>query len=1232
MSDFVHLHLHSEYSLLDGACRIADIPRRAKECSHSAVAITDHGVMYGAVAFYNACKAEGIKPIIGCEVYLARRTRYDREYAEDSSSYHLVLLCKNEIGYKNLIHMVTVAFEEGFYSKPRIDMELLEKHHEGLIALSACLGGFIPSAIMKGDYDSAREHAMRMHSLFGEDYYLELQDHGLEEQKGVNAQIVRLSRELSIPLVATNDAHYLRRSDADSQAVLMCIQTNSVITDGRPIGFETDEFYYKSTEEMEDLFSYLDSEALGSPIENTVKIAEKCNFDFDFSKIYLPAFTAPQGQSSAEYLKKLACEGLLHRVNSGRIIYDEKHGEEEYTNRLSYELSVIFKMGYEDYFLIVADFVGYAKKNSIPVGPGRGSGAGSLVAFLLGITDLDPLRFDLLFERFLNPERVSMPDFDIDFCYNRRDEVIDYVRSRYGSDHVAQIITFGTMAARAVIRDVGRALGMSYTDVDAVAKAIPHALDMTLDMALKSSKELKEMYEDSDKVKRLVDTAMALEGMPRHASTHAAGVVITDRPVSEYVPLATNGGILVTQFDMDTVAKLGLLKFDFLALRYLTIISDTEKQIREALPEFSVENLPLDDKATYELISSGNTDGIFQLESAGMRQVLTQLRPDGIEDIISVISLYRPGPMDSIPKYIENRRNKGKTSYKTDLLAPILDVTYGCMVYQEQVMQVCRTVAGYSFGRADLVRRFMAKKDTAKMEKERAVFVEGAANNGISEQVANELFDEMSSFASYAFNKSHAAAYAIISYRTAYLKSHYPSEYMAALLTSVMGNSTKTAEYVAEATRYGIRLLPPNINESTANFHAISKGDDRYIRFGLLALKNLGEGFIERIIAERRGKPFESFEDFVSRMYAKDMNKRQLEALIKSGAFDDLGVFRSKLLVSYEKIIDHYQVLGRTNVSGQLDMFSMLGEGGQPSSGFAFPDIPELTLREKLRLEKECAGIYFSGHMLEDYSRHIEKISPAKIGEILESFTEGGEKIFSDKQTITICATVTRRQLKMTKAGAQMAFVTFEDRYGEMEGIIFPKVLDEVKYMLSEESAVGVVGQISVRDEEAPKILVETMFLLDDNLHFGESSFLPGENHPQKKAVISDAEKKAPAKTETNLINDGTVYRVKGAKAPPPVAGSGIISPKPTAKTETPAGAASPSKVFLRVEKTDMSDTGFRKAENLVEIFSDGTAQVIFYDKSQKEYRRIGNLRLYASPFVIDELKSVLGQDNVVVK
>ncbi len=1207
MSDFVHLHLHSEYSLLDGACRVTDIPRRAKECGHTAAAITDHGVMYGAVAFYNACKAEGIKPIIGCEVYLSRRTRFDKSHGEDNASYHLVLLVKNETGYRNLIYMVTKAFTEGFYAKPRIDMELLEAHHEGLIALSACLAGAVPRYLADGRYEEARAHAAKMKELFGEDYYLELQDHGMEEQKEINRGLIRLSHELSIPMAATNDVHYLKRSDADNQAILMCIQTNNVITDGRPIGFETDEFYYKTTDEMEKLFGYLDGDPLGSPLANTQIIADKCRFDFDFSKLYLPAFHPEDGSSPADYLRTLAERGLKRHLEGGRIVYTDKHPESEYRERIEYELSVIIKMGYDEYFLIVQDFVGWAKAHGIPVGPGRGSGAGSLVAFLLGITDLDPLVFELLFERFLNPERVSMPDFDIDFCYNRRDEVIDYVRSRYGSDHVAQIITFGTMAARAVVRDVGRALGMSYADTDAVAKLIPRAMDVTLESALKSVKELREMAEDNPEIKRLLDISMALEGMPRHASTHAAGVVITDRPVSDYVPLSVNGDIPVTQFDMDTVAKLGLLKFDFLALRYLTILSDTERQIREYEPEFSLERLPLDDAPAYELISSGATDGIFQLESGGMRQMLTQLRPDCIEDIIAAISLYRPGPMDSIPKYIENRRKASELTYAVPQIAPILDVTYGCMVYQEQVMQVCRTVAGYTYGRADLVRRIMAKKKAEEMEKERAVFLTGARQNGVEETAAEQLFDEMSGFASYAFNKSHAAAYAILSYRTAYCKKHYPCEYLAALMTSVMGNAAKTAEYVAECNRFGIRILPPDINESGPYFRAYRSGNERYIRFGLLAIKSLGEGFINRVVRERAGRPFASFEDFVERMYAQDMNKRQAEALIKCGAFDSLGIYRSRLLLSYELIIDHNQERSRSNLSGQLDMFSAIGGDGMPArETFGYPDIPELTFRERLRLEKECAGTYFSGHMLEDYTRHIAQVQPDSIGDILSSFREeeGDGKLYADSQTVTLCAIVTRRQIKMTKKGDTMAFAVLEDRFGEIEAILFPKVLETVGHLFTEDAALIVTGRLSARDDEDPRLLCQSALALVDDAHYTDAAPMP-ERVYQKSAA-------GPA------APTATAHTAKSDPSAPPHPMS--------------APSAPPQKVFLRVEHADESDTGFRKALNLCSIFCDGNTEVIFFDKSASEYRKIRNLRLAASPFVLAELIALLGAENVVCK
>ena len=894
--DFVHLHLHSEYSLLDGACRIADIPKAAKAAGQSAVAITDHGVLYGAVAFYKACKAEGIQPIIGCEVYVAPRTRFDKDGRRDISGNHLVLLCKNQKGYENLIAMVSKSFTEGFYQKPRVDIELLKAHSEGLIALSACLAGFIPRAITGGDYTGAREHAKLLSDIFGKgNFYLELQDHGIPEQKEVNAELIKMAKDMELPLVATNDVHYLRKLDADNQAVMMCIQTGNTLADGKPIGFETDEFYFKSAAEMSALFR-----ETPEAITNTVEIAERCRFDFAFGNLYLPKIASEHGQPPRELLRAFTFRGLEDKIQKGYISF-ETYTKEEYVARAEYELSVIEQMGFTDYILIVRDYVNYAKEHGIAVGPGRGSGAGSLVNYLIGITDVDSLKFDLLFERFLNPERVSMPDIDVDFCYERRDEVIRYVSEHYGPEHVAQIVTFGTMAARAAIRDVGRALGMNYAEVDRVANLVPRELGVTLNDALKR-KELKELYESDANIARLLDTARALEGMPRHASTHAAGVVITDREVSSYVPLAVNGETVVTQFDMDTVAELGLVKFDFLGLRYLTIIDDAERLIREKDPNFDIRKIPFDDAETYKLISAGQTGGVFQLESKGMKQVLTQLCPDCIDDVIAAIALYRPGPMDSIPQYIERRHGRGRTEYKHPALERILSKTYGCIVYQEQVMQIFREIAGYSLGKADIVRRAMSKKKASVMEAERELFLAGAKERGMREADAAELFEDMASFASYAFNKSHAASYAVITYQTAYLKTHFMAEYYAALLTSVLGDFTKTAEYIGECNKARISVLPPDVNESISTFGTAGGK----IRFGLLALKGVGRLFVEQIIQNRKQNgPFISFEDFITRMGGYDLNKRQVESLIKSGAFDGLGVYRSQLLASYEKIIEN---------------------------------------------------------------------------------------------------------------------------------------------------------------------------------------------------------------------------------------------------------------------------------------------------------------------------------------
>ena len=1062
MQDFVHLHLHSEYSLLDGACRVRDIPKAAAAAGHSAVAITDHGVMYGAVAFFRACREVGVRPIIGCEVYVAPRSRFLKEGKSDSSGYHLILLCKNEVGYRNLVALVSASFTEGFYSKPRIDMELLEKHHEGLVALSACLAGYIPRMILLGNMKGAEEYALRMRELFGEDFYLEIQDHGIADEATVTKALITLSDKTGIPLVATNDVHYVKRTDADIQATMMCIQTNSVITDGRPLGFETDEFYYKSTAEMATLFSHI-----RGAMENTVKIAEKCNFSFTFGRVHMPTFPIPEGMTHRALLAAHTEEGFRSRIARGQI--DFSCGTEEaYRERIAYELSVIGNMGFDGYFLIVMDFIAYAKGQGIPVGPGRGSGAGSLVAYCVGITDIDPFRYGLLFERFLNPERVTLPDFDTDICYVRRDEVIAYVRRRYGEDRVAQIVTFGTLAARAAVRDVGRALGLPYAEVDAVAKLIPRGPRVLISQAL-LLKELREKYESSEVVKRLLDTAMALEGMPRHASTHAAGIVITEEPLAESLPLATNGDAIVTQYDMDTVAELGLVKFDLLGLRYITIIADAERAVRAHTPSFSIEDAPLDDPDTYALISSGKTDGVFQLESGGMRKLLMGMQPRTIFDITAAIALYRPGPMDSIPHYLACRDGKETPHYEVPELADILGDTEGCIVYQEQVMQIFRRLAGYSFARADIVRRAMSKKKGEVLDAELDGFVAGAVARGIPAEAARSIFERMHRFAEYAFNKSHAAAYATLSFRTAYLRAHYPKEYFAALLTSVLGDQTKTAQYVAEAAREGIALLPPDINESDKTFSVRGGG----IRFGLLALKGVGGPSVDAILAERSRGRFSSFRDFLDRMGSRELNRRQVEALIKSGAFDRLGAFRSQLLSSYEAMMDELADRQRANISGQIDIFSM---GGAPATAaeFSYPDIPELGLRELLTLEKESAGLYFSGHIVDDYKPELERHGCAPISEILDAFSENedGNERYSDGGKVTVGGMITRLVSKALKNGSSMSILTIEDRYGEIDAIAFEKTMERYRGELQVDCPVAVTGKISVREGQRPEIVV----------------------------------------------------------------------------------------------------------------------------------------------------------------
>lgn len=1166
MSDFVHLHLHSEYSLLDGACRIKDIPAVAKANGHDAVAITDHGAMYGAIEFYNACKNEGIKPIIGCEVYVAERSRFDKLAGTKPS--HLVLLCKDMTGYQNLIYMVSKGFTEGFYGKPRVDMELLREHHEGLIAMSACLSGKVSRLLLDGSYVEAREYALEMQALFGEEnFYIEIQNHGLSDQMRILPSLKRLSEETGIPMVATNDCHYLRRSDARTQATLVCIQTNNVITDGRPIGFETDEFYYKSSDEMRMLFGKYEG-----ALENTVRIAEKCNVEFEFDKLCLPTFPCPKGTTPTEHLRTLAYDGFEKKIADGKIIFD-CHTKEEYESRIEYELSVIDKMGYSEYFLIVQDYVMYAKNNGISVGPGRGSGAGSLVAFIIGITDIDSIKFDLLFERFLNPERVSMPDIDIDFCYRRRDEVIKYVSEKYGEDHVSQIITFGTLAAKAAVRDVGRALGMPYSEVDVVAKAIPRELGITLEDALKAP-DFKELYDSSDKVKNLVDIAMAIEGMPRNMSVHAAGVVITDKPTADYVPLAVSNETVVTQYDMDTVAKLGILKFDFLALRYLTIIQDACFQIKEKEPDFDIERVSLDDEKTYKLISRGDTEGIFQLESGGMRQMLTEFKPRSIDDILAAIALYRPGPMDSIPKYIENRNAPEKIEYATPLLKPILESTYGCIVYQEQVMNIFRQLAGYTYGHADIVRRAMSKKKASVMEAERKSFIDGAAEKGIDEHTATALFDDMASFANYAFNKSHAAAYAVISYRTAYLKAHYPREYFSALLTSVLDSQGKMAEYIADCERRAIHVLPPDINESSIYFNVSGNN----IRFGLVALKNVGKQFAANIVEERKKSPFGSFEDFVERMSGRELNKRQVETLIKSGAFDSLGVYRSRLLASYDKMIEGMSNRGRGNLDGQLDMFSAIPSDDvmRRSTAFEYPMIAEFSTRELLMQEKEASGMYFSGHLLDSYSKNISDLDIIPLSEF--ALDENGDSKFSDRQRVKIAGVISAVTAKTTKKEERMAFFTLEDKFASLGCIAFPQQYARVSQNIHIDSAVVIEGSVTFRDEDEIQIVVSSVAPLVEN-----SGYVPAEK---------------PAAAE---------------------------------KKETPAAAQKaekPKRLFLRVP--DRESTEFMKAVNLIDIF-DGYTQVVFYRMDEKTYFTYSS-GIALSDFVMGELKEILGDGNVIYK
>ncbi len=1082
---FTHLHVHTEYSLLDGSSKIKEIVKRAKELGMDSLAITDHGVMYGVIDFYKAAREAGIKPIIGCEIYVSPSSRFDKEAGvSDDRYYHLVLLAENDTGYHNLMKIVSKGFTEGFYYKPRVDYEVLEQYSEGIIALSACLAGEVARNLAKGNYEDAKKSALRYEGIFGKgNFFLELQDHGIPTQKTVNAGILRLSRELGIELVATNDIHYIFEEDSVPHDILLCIQTQKKVSDNDRMKYEGGQYYLKTEEEMAALFPYA-KEA----IENTHKIAMRCNVEIEFGVRKLPRFQVPAEfyketdddiEASWNYLLHLCTEGLKKRYASA-----SKEEYEKLKERLDYELSVIKNMGFIDYFLIVWDFINYAKRNGIAVGPGRGSAAGSIVAYTLEITDIDPIKYDLLFERFLNPERVSMPDIDVDFCMERRGEVIEYVIEKYGKEKVSQIVTFGTLAAKGVIRDVGRVLDMPYAEVDAIAKMIPSELNITLEKALKMNPMLKESYDNNSQIKYLIDMSMRLEGLPRHTSMHAAGVLISSKAVDEFVPLSrASDGTITTQYIMTTLEELGLLKMDFLGLRTLTVIQNAVRMIKKSQNiDLDLKNADYSDKAVYELIGSGKTEGIFQLESAGMKNFMKELKPDNIDDIIAGIALYRPGPMDFIPQYIEGKNNAENITYDCPQLEHILKPTYGCIVYQEQVMQIVRDLAGYSLGRSDLLRRAMSKKKESVMQKERHNFVygneeegiPGCIKNGISEEIANKIYDKMIDFAKYAFNKSHAAAYAVVAYETAYLKHYYPVEFMAALMTSFIENSSKVSQYIVICKNMGIDILPPDINKGERDFSV----EDGKIRYGLSALKSIGKGVIDSIVEERneRGE-FTSLNDFVVRLTGKEVNKRTIESFIKAGAFDSFGLKRRQLMMIYVQVVDSITKDKKNNMAGQMTLFDFASEEDKQDYEIQVPDVAEFTKLELLAFEKEVIGVYVSGHPLEEYMSLWKK----KVTVVSTDFvSEDDDMKVKDGNRETIGGIVTSVTMKSTKSNKVMAFFTLEDIYGTVEVIVFPKDFEKYRFVLKEDERLFVTGRVSVNDEGDGKLICENILLFDD--------------------------------------------------------------------------------------------------------------------------------------------------------
>ena len=1116
--EFAHLHVHTEYSLLDGSNKINEYVARVKELGMNSAAITDHGVMFGCIDFYRAAKAAGIKPILGCEVYVAPGSRFDREIGQaEDRYYHLVLLAENNHGYENLMKIVSKAFVDGFYYKPRVDMDLLQEYHEGIIALSACLAGEVAKNITRGMYEEAKSAALRYEKIFGKgNFFLELQDHGIPQQQRVNQQLLRMSQETGIALVATNDVHYTYDTDAEAHDILLCVQTRKLLSDENRMRYEGGQYYVKSPEEMAELFPYI-PEAL----ENTQKIADRCEVEIEFGVTKLPKFDVPAPYTSWEYLNKLCYDGLKERY-SGDLTELEK--------RLEYELGVIKTMGYVDYFLIVWDFIRFARDHDIMVGPGRGSAAGSLVSYTLGITKLDPIKYNLLFERFLNPERVSMPDIDVDFCFERRQEVIDYVVEKYGKDRVVQIVTFGTMAARGVIRDVGRVMDLPYAQCDAIAKMIPEELNITIDKALKMNPELKNLYTTDEMVKKLIDMSRRLEGLPRHTSMHAAGVVISQKSVDEYVPLArASDGSIVTQFTMTTLEELGLLKMDFLGLRTLTVIQKAVKLIEKNKGiSLDMDHVDYNDKAVYDMLGAGKTEGVFQLESAGMTSFMKELKPESLEDVIAGISLYRPGPMDFIPQYIEGKNNPDSIHFLCPQLEPILSATYGCIVYQEQVMQIVRSLGGYTLGRSDLVRRAMSKKKAAVMEKERQNFVygneeegvPGCVNRGISEEIANKIYEQMMDFAKYAFNKSHAAAYAVVAYQTAYLKCHFPVEFMAALMTSVIDNPPKVADYILSCRRMGIAILPPDINKGDSTFSVDGGG----IRYGLSAIKSIGKPVIESIVAERNQRgDFTSLRDFIERMTGKDVNKKAIENFIKAGAFDELPGNRRQKMMVYAQILDAIVQEKKNMMAGQMSLFDFVSEEEKTAYEIHMPDVEEYPKEAKLAFEKEVLGIYISGHPLEEYETCWRKNISAVTTDFMPDEESGQPKV-RDGQQVIVGGMITEKTIKYTKTNKVMAFLTLEDLLGTVEIVVFPRDYEKNVRLMEIDEKVFIKGRVSVEEERASKVICESMYSFEDVPRELWLQFETKESFLSREQELYEDLKEADGK-------DGVVIYIKSPKA-----------------------------------------------------------------------------------------------------